>query len=109
VPVSSSLGRIARISYDLKCGIIYGCHLKRSERPDEIADAVIFLIKRQNEAGQNQRVVARHSCGRGAAVTRRLRAMGIRDKPIAPGSPHMAGQNRRVRRVTARASHAYLR
>ena len=23
----------------------------------------------------------------GAAVTRRLRAMGIRDKPIAPGSP----------------------
>ena len=28
---------------------------------------------------------------RGAAVTRRLRAMGIRDKPIAPGSPWQNG------------------
>src|SRR5271166_5237077 len=27
----------------------------------------------------------------GAAVTRRLRAMGIRDKPIAPGSPWQNG------------------
>src|SRR6267142_5783860 len=27
----------------------------------------------------------------GAAVTRRLRAMGIRDKPIAPGSPWQSG------------------
>jgi hypothetical protein len=34
----------------------------------------------------------------GAAVTRRLRAMGIRDKPIAPGSPWQNG----VRRETDR-------
>jgi hypothetical protein len=30
----------------------------------------------------------------GAAVTRRLRAMGIRDKPIAPGSPCRMGTRR---------------
>ena len=30
-------------------------------------------------------------CVYGAAVTRRLRAMGIRDKPIAPGSPWQNG------------------
>ena len=30
----------------------------------------------------------------GAAVTRRLRAMGIRDKPIAPGSPWQIGTRR---------------
>jgi hypothetical protein len=29
----------------------------------------------------------------GAAVTRRLRAMGIRDKPIAPGSPWQNSQH----------------
>ena len=32
----------------------------------------------------------------GAAVTRRLRAMGIRDKPIAPGSPWQNGFVERV-------------
>jgi hypothetical protein len=30
-------------------------------------------------------------CVYGAAVTHRLRAMGIRDKPIAPGSPWQNG------------------
>jgi hypothetical protein len=29
----------------------------------------------------------------GAAVTHRLRAMGIRDKPIAPGSPWLAARH----------------
>jgi len=32
----------------------------------------------------------------GAAVTRRLRAMGIRDKPIAPGSPWQNGYAERL-------------
>jgi transposase InsO family protein len=32
----------------------------------------------------------------GAAVTRRLRAMGIRDKPIAPGSPWQNGVAERL-------------
>jgi transposase InsO family protein len=32
----------------------------------------------------------------GAAVTRRLRAMGIRDKPIAPGSPWQNGSAERL-------------
>jgi transposase InsO family protein len=32
----------------------------------------------------------------GAAVTRRLRAMGIRDKPIAPGSPWQNGPAERL-------------
>jgi transposase InsO family protein len=32
----------------------------------------------------------------GAAVTRRLRAMGIRDKPIAPGSPWQNGHAERL-------------
>jgi transposase InsO family protein len=32
----------------------------------------------------------------GAAVTRRLRAMGIRDKPIAPGSPWQNGYVERL-------------
>jgi transposase InsO family protein len=44
----------------------------------------------------------------GAAVTRRLRAMGIRDKPIAPGSPWQNGfaerpspQNPSINRLTS--------
>jgi transposase InsO family protein len=32
----------------------------------------------------------------GTAVTRRLRAMGIRDKPIAPGSPWQNGYAERL-------------
>jgi hypothetical protein len=35
----------------------------------------------------------------GAAVTRRLRAMGIRDKPIAPGSPWQNGLRREADRI----------
>ena len=35
----------------------------------------------------------------GAAVTRRLRAMGIRDKPIAPGSPWQNALHRDRRRL----------
>jgi hypothetical protein len=45
----------------------------------------------------------------GAAVTRRLRAMGIRDKPIAPGSPWQNGFAERligsIRRECVDASH----
>ncbi len=40
----------------------------------------------------------------GAAVTRRLRAMGIRDKPIAPGSPWQNGFAERSDRSDASAS-----
>ena len=52
----------------------------------------------------------------GAAVTHRLRAMGIRDKPIAPGSPwqngfaeRLIGSIRRecVDHVIALARHTY--
>src|SRR5260221_13719168 len=35
-------------------------------------------------------------CVYGAAVTHRLRAMGIRDKPIAPGSPWQNGLAERL-------------
>ena len=35
----------------------------------------------------------------GAAVTRRLRAMGIRDKPIAPGSPWQERLRRAIDRI----------
>jgi hypothetical protein len=37
----------------------------------------------------------------GVAVTRRLRAMGIRDKPIAPGSPWQAARSTGVKHLPA--------
>jgi transposase InsO family protein len=50
----------------------------------------------------------------GAAVTRRLRAMGIRDKPIAPASPwqnsfaeRLIGSIRRLRRILTKYSAYY--
>jgi hypothetical protein len=43
----------------------------------------------------------------GAAATRRLRAMGIRDKPIAPGSPWQNDSARRVA-TSARPGNAPL-
>src|SRR6478736_3896624 len=42
----------------------------------------------------------------GAAVTHRLRAMSIRDKPIAPGSPWQNGFAERPTRVTISSSWA---
>src|SRR5206468_5358789 len=36
-------------------------------------------------------VIRARACIYGAAVTHRLRTMGIRDKPIAPGSPWQNG------------------
>ena len=41
----------------------------------------------------------------GAAVTRRLRAMGIRDKPIAPGSPWQNGFAERLIGSIRREDH----
>jgi hypothetical protein len=41
----------------------------------------------------------------GAAVTRRLRAMGIRDKPIAPGSPWQNGVARKADRIDPSRVH----
>jgi hypothetical protein len=46
----------------------------------------------------------------GAATTRRLRAMGIRDKPIAPGSPLAERLCRKIDRInSARVRRPYRR
>ena len=45
----------------------------------------------------------------GTIVTRRLRAMGIRDKPIAPASPWQNGSAERLKEATGRATSANAR
>ena len=61
------------------------------------ADCIIDTFGYSFRKGQAPRYLVRDGDGvYGTAVTRRLRAMGIRDKPIAPASPWQNGYAERL-------------
>ena len=58
----------------------------------EVAQSSVakYMVKRCGPPSQG-RLTFLHNHAPDTAVTRRLRGMGIRDKPIAPGSPWQNG------------------